>query len=309
MKGRSGVMAVGVLVSMGVVSSAVAQTPLPLRNPGFEELNPFSGSGEPTGWHNLSSPADCVRRVVDDGLSPAVTPRTGQACIQITNPTGSFRGFTTDTLNFFEPGIPYYDPVFDFSPAGGDVLVTGWYMIPENAPIEGDAAGIKLNVKRFNQDYGAFDPWGRGGPLVSGHTGGEWRFYQVRWTMAEIREDVDFNDRFNCGGTGEPCSGCFQDCPPVPSRVKITIGRFGTTGSGSGIIFWDDITYEQVPPEPECPADFNGDGFVDFFDFQAYADCFEGVECPEGKDADFNGDGFVDFFDLDSYIAAFEAGC
>ncbi len=60
---------------------------------------------------------------------------------------------------------------------------------------------------------------------------------------------------------------------------------------------------------PPCPADFNGDGFVDFFDFDDYVACFEGIACPPGKTADFNNDGFVDFFDYDDFVAAFETGC
>ncbi len=58
-----------------------------------------------------------------------------------------------------------------------------------------------------------------------------------------------------------------------------------------------------------CAADFNGDGFLDFFDFDDFVSCFEGLGCPPGKDADFNGDGFADFFDYDDFVAAFEAGC
>jgi subtilisin family serine protease len=58
-----------------------------------------------------------------------------------------------------------------------------------------------------------------------------------------------------------------------------------------------------------CAADFNGDGFVDFFDYDSYVSCFEGDGCPARQSADFNGDGFADFFDYDSYIAAFESGC
>jgi len=61
--------------------------------------------------------------------------------------------------------------------------------------------------------------------------------------------------------------------------------------------------------DPPCPADFNGDGFADFFDFDAYVDCFENAVCPPGKSADFDGDGFVDFFDFDGFVAAFEVGC
>ena len=60
-------------------------------------------------------------------------------------------------------------------------------------------------------------------------------------------------------------------------------------------------------PTP-CPADFNRDGFLDFFDYDAFTACFEGGPC-NGGTADFNADGFVDFFDYDDFVAAFEAGC
>lgn len=58
-----------------------------------------------------------------------------------------------------------------------------------------------------------------------------------------------------------------------------------------------------------CPADFNRDGFLDFFDYDAFVDCFEGGTCPTGSTADFNADGFSDFFDYDAFVEAFEAGC
>jgi hypothetical protein len=61
--------------------------------------------------------------------------------------------------------------------------------------------------------------------------------------------------------------------------------------------------------EPPCPADFNDDGFLDFFDYADYVACFEDSVCPAGKTADFNGDGFVDFFDYSDFVAAFETGC
>ena len=58
-----------------------------------------------------------------------------------------------------------------------------------------------------------------------------------------------------------------------------------------------------------CPADFNGDGFVDFFDYDDYVNCFEAGACPPGKTADVNGDNFVDFFDYDDFVNAFQTGC
>jgi hypothetical protein len=60
---------------------------------------------------------------------------------------------------------------------------------------------------------------------------------------------------------------------------------------------------------PSCGPDFNEDGFLDFFDYDAYVLCFESGVCPPGKTADFNGDAFTDFFDYDGYVEAFEAGC
>jgi hypothetical protein len=64
-----------------------------------------------------------------------------------------------------------------------------------------------------------------------------------------------------------------------------------------------------VRTTPTCAADFNGDGFLDFFDYDNYVRCFETDLCPPGKTADFNNDSFVDFFDYDAYVEAFETGC
>ena len=50
---------------------------------------------------------------------------------------------------------------------------------------------------------------------------------------------------------------------------------------------------------------FNGDGFLDFIDFDDFVFAFESGD-PAG---DFNGDGFLDFTDFDEFVAAFEAGC
>jgi hypothetical protein len=56
---------------------------------------------------------------------------------------------------------------------------------------------------------------------------------------------------------------------------------------------------------PLCNADFNQDGFLDFFDYDDFVLAFEtGV-----GNADFNGDGFTDFFDYDDFVLAFELGC
>lgn len=59
-----------------------------------------------------------------------------------------------------------------------------------------------------------------------------------------------------------------------------------------------------------CNADFNGDGFLDGFDYDDFIACFElPLDCPPGKTADYNGDGFVDGFDYEDFVTAFDAGC
>ncbi|MDX2117257.1 MAG: GC-type dockerin domain-anchored protein [Planctomycetota bacterium] len=271
-----------------LAAPALAQTPGPLTNSSFEQLNPFSASGEPVAWHNLSNPLQCIRRTNGDGISPAITARTGTACVEIKAPTAGFRGWTTDTLDFST--FLFYDPAFTWG--GGDIIVSGWYNIPASQPISGDACGIKLNVKYGNQDYGTYDPFGfpAPGPQITGHTNGEWRYWEVRWTQAQIEASV---------ADGES-KGYFQT-PPYPDHCKITLGRFGYAPP-SGTIFWDDIQFTQVSA---CPADFNGDGFLDFTDFDDFVGSFEAGNAT----SDFNGDGFLDFTDFDAFVAAFEAGC
>jgi hypothetical protein len=98
-----------------------------------------------------------------------------------------------------------------------------------------------------------------------------------------------WNDKYFAIDVGSPNRGIGSD------------NEFGTQGLGS-LVGLDTVREEVAPP---CPADFNGDGFVDFFDYDAYVLAFE----VGGQTADFNGDGFIDFFDYDAYVLAFERGC
>ncbi|MFO0835788.1 MAG: hypothetical protein U0638_12515 [Phycisphaerales bacterium] len=49
-------------------------------------------------------------------------------------------------------------------------------------------------------------------------------------------------------------------------------------------------------------ADINQDGFVDFFDYDAFVEAFEAGDCW----ADYAADGFIDFFDYDEFVRIFE---
>jgi hypothetical protein len=66
----------------------------------------------------------------------------------------------------------------------------------------------------------------------------------------------------------------------------------------------DDVCVVYFKPAG-CAADFDGSGFVDGDDFDAFVRAFE-----DGKDiADFDGSGFVDGDDFDAFVRAFEKGC
>ena len=88
-------------------------------------------------------------------------------------------------------------------------------------------------------------------------------------------------------------------------RVILGIVDSGDPISVNRLLAWVASGDVEAP----CRSDFDGDGFVDFFDLDAFVACFDGEGCPPGRSADFDLDGFVDFFDFDSFIGVFEAGC
>jgi hypothetical protein len=107
------------------------------------------------------------------------------------------------------------------------------------------------------------------------------------------------DDTAACGGAGVQSSVTF---PVVSgSTYTVAVGSFRSADEGPGLL---NVSCAPAP----CPADFNGDGFLDFFDYDDYVACFEGSGAP-GCDADFNNDGFTDFFDYDDFVLAYEAGC
>lgn len=54
-----------------------------------------------------------------------------------------------------------------------------------------------------------------------------------------------------------------------------------------------------------CPADINGDGFIDFSDYLEFLTIYDA----ESPCADFNGDGLVDFNDYLEFLTHYDAGC
>jgi hypothetical protein len=124
------------------------------------------------------------------------------------------------------------------------------------------------------------------------HTGTAFRVHHTDGTISTFSIETTSSG----GRTGEFVGVWRNDRPPIV-RVQMDSSGDGTWGI-------DDIQWIVG-----CHADFNGDGFLDFFDYDDYVNCFETGTCPPGRTADFNGDGFADFFDYDAFVAAFEAGC
>jgi murein tripeptide amidase MpaA len=143
----------------------------------------------------------------------------------------------------------------------------------------------------YSNDQGA-NPNSNSMPvLISGDNGATWRTLETisastnAWAYREFR---------------------VADFVTPGSQVRLRFQARDLTGAVVEAAV-DDVRVE-VRGCASNPADFDGDGFVDFFDFDAYVQCFEGGACPAGKSADFDGDGFVDFFDFDAFVAAFENG-
>jgi hypothetical protein len=62
--------------------------------------------------------------------------------------------------------------------------------------------------------------------------------------------------------------------------------------------------YEYQGPQP-CPADFTGEGSLNFLDVSAFLSAF-GNQDPS---ADFTGEGQFNFLDVSAFLSAFGAGC
>jgi hypothetical protein len=78
-----------------------------------------------------------------------------------------------------------------------------------------------------------------------------------------------------------------------------------STGGSTQVYAGGGRYLDLLTLEPPCPADFNGDNQVDFFDYLDFVAAFDA----EDPAADFNGDNQVDFFDYLDFAAAFDVGC
>ena len=78
----------------------------------------------------------------------------------------------------------------------------------------------------------------------------------------------------------------------------------GTSGGSLDVVDIGAAEFQGTTP-PQCDADLNGDGKLDFFDVSAFLTAYNGMD----PLADFTDDGMYNFFDVSAFLAAFNAGC
>ncbi|MCC5823666.1 MAG: proprotein convertase P-domain-containing protein [Phycisphaerales bacterium] len=139
-----------------------------------------------------------------------------------------------------------------------------------------------------------------------------------------------FPGPFGCGGRdinaifADDASVAAEDICSYAARPVITgtvrpngsLSAFhGQPASGTWLLrLYDLQSYDvgtltqaclQITTAPACPADINGDGKLNFFDFAAFITLFNAGD----PAADINGDGELNFFDVAAYLNLFNAGC
>ncbi len=112
-----------------------------------------------------------------------------------------------------------------------------------------------------------------------------------------------------------------SDCPAMKNLKTLLATRYhfdmtglklrivnGISADGKtviGTLQRPNFALEAFVVKFACPADFNNDGIVDFFDYLDFVDDFSATSC----NADFNNDGTIDFFDYLDFVDAFATGC
>ncbi len=310
------------LIVVSAATSALAQTN-GLQNGSFDQTCYFCGSPFPEGWFSPGADIIARQRVIGDGLLPEFTPignpglhpHSGIGVIEVgTRGNGGFEGMTTDSLNFcycdqtcstacLSP-YPFFDPIFDYN--GGDVVVSGWYMIPAGAGLVTDHGVVRIDVKVNNQDVATKEFVD-----IVGDTNGLWQPFTLTFSRADIQQQYECNRGIlpECGCNCVPSS-------PLPNHTKITLGRFVGDGTPtSGTIYYDDVTYTQLPVGPTCDSiDFNNDtSLFDPQDIDAFLSVYsEGPCIPDTatcNDIDFNNDSSLfDPCDIDAFLLVFSEG-
>lgn len=253
-----------------------------LFNPGFEEPDPDFPS-LPLGWNGINFDADGYVDIND----PGAFVRTGDKAIRLTPATGDADRFKALTTNIFRPdGSDLFDP--DFVYLGGDLVVSGYYLVPEGEVIQDTIVGVKLELRREPPNFSIWSAFEFALPDDS--TGGQWEPFSFTVTDDMILAVGDF--------------------PPEPTSVSVLPfrffgGAFGPGTSPTGTVYMDDLSVTQGTID--CPADLAEPfGTLNFFDVLAYLTAFNTGDVSADLAEPF---GTLNFFDALAYLTAFNTGC
>lgn len=253
-----------------------------IYNPGFEEEG---SSSLPQGWRGFNlSPSDYVD-INDAGAEVRTGNKSMRLRPSMTEST-RFQGFDT---NVFRPdGSDLYDP--DYTYLGGDVHVSGYYLVPEGETLANDVVALKLEFRREPPNFSVYTSFEF--PVDLASTGGQWHFFQATVTD-EMMEAVG-------------------DFPPYATSASVLPLRFFPGDYGSdplpeGTIYWDDLSFFQGDLPGGCNAADIAEPFdiLDLSDISAFVAAFVAL----GDAADLNGDGIWDLTDITLFVGAFTGGC
>lgn len=92
----------------------------------------------------------------------------------------------------------------------------------------------------------------------------------------------------------------------IDIRSVDTVSPDGSTFAATGFeAQTGELRTVIINTRPDCVADFNHDGSLNFFDVSAFLSAFSA----QHPDADLNNDGQYNFFDISAFLSAFAQGC
>jgi hypothetical protein len=208
--------------------------------------------------------------------------------------------------------VPYFGLTVTDVPGSADGTIAGWLLTIDFAGTGtawevGDADGVDDSGNGFNSGYG---------PLVDLNGDGNANFAHG-FNIAIPAGDVGLSgvglvvppgDLANTLGEGDNFGLYNGDWDFLAYDGLYWFGGYNCTG-GAGFLWvpWAGgyVGMYGGGGVAPCPADFNNDTLLDFFDVQLFLAAFSAND----PSADFNNDNLWDFFDVQLFLAAFSAGC
>lgn len=123
------------------------------------------------------------------------------------------------------------------------------------------------------------------------------------WTVAEVVGP----DGPGTGGGWVEQSLRVADYITPTAQVRL---RFTASDTGEGSVVEAgvdgvELLMLECVDAPDCPADLNGDGELNFFDLSDFLALYNAQDAG----ADLNSDGLWNFFDVSNYLSQYNAGC